>query len=77
MRKLQIDFVLNYWDGPVEFFGTLDNQFIYALLVSDYVHDEPRTFEYWLVNMGTRTLAQRLSAPASGRFDSDKVDIDL
>lgn len=72
--KLDIDYTLNYWDGPIEFFGALDNEPIYALLMSDHVHDEPRVFHYWKINARWLTLARALSLPPSGSFRSDEVE---
>lgn len=70
--KLKVEYELAYYDGPVVFFGTLDDDPIYAHAVESA--DDDLRFEYWRLRVGNGTLAQRLSAPASGAFSSSDVE---
>lgn len=74
--KLDVGFELNYWDGPIEFFGTLDGKLIYAVVFDDDVHKDDRRFSYWHLTgaSGAAALARALLRPASGVFRSSEVE---
>lgn len=73
--KLFVDHTLSYWNGPTEFFGLLDGEYIYAVL--DPEMDDPdadeRRFLYWSVY--GQSLRDALTREPDGAFTSSDVEM--
>lgn len=70
--KLEIEYVLDDWDGPTEFFAKLDGVYVYVLATG--VEGDTRRFEYWRLSDLPRPLGRRLAGPASDAFLETEVE---
>lgn len=70
--NLRVEYVLDQWDGPTEFFATLDEVTVWVECDMTGLQKDNRRFVYWVVQ-GGRSLAASLSAAPSGTFSS--VDV--
>jgi hypothetical protein len=68
--RLTVEYEIRYWDGPLEFLGTLDGEGVYC--ETDDVQLDNRLFRYW--NVRRACLSELLKTEPDGTFWSNDVD---
>jgi hypothetical protein len=74
MREIEVEYELNYWDGPTMFFAKLDGELVWveADMTGDSFLKDNRRFTYWKIR-GDRTLTASLGGDPDGTFTSEDV----